>query len=256
MPADPSKSHKSKNTAVYVTSLPQDTEVDELVQRFGKCGVIEEDDEGEPKIKMYAREDGSFSGEALVVFFKEDSVTLALNLMDEAELRLGDSSTRMRVQKAEFGHKQQQGPEGHAGGERKVVSKKKATKRIGKMQRCVARMVCRENGPHGDTQEIGGLGFGGRIRSHAHSDGQVQQPGEQKRSDRRPEAHVHPRGVGGRPFVALGSQRGREGGMCDVGGCHERRVVRCEKALYFGFLVYCSPFHSFVRLCSKSQRAS
>jgi HIV Tat-specific factor 1 len=78
-PADASKPHKSKNTAVYVTNLPRDTEVDELLERFGKCGVIEEDDEGEPKIKMYAREDGSFSGEALVVFFKEDSVTLALN---------------------------------------------------------------------------------------------------------------------------------------------------------------------------------
>lgn len=135
-PTEGSKPTKSKNTAVYVTSLPRDTELEELLQRFGKCGVIEEDDEGEPKVKMYAREDGSFSGEALVVFFKEDSVTLALNLMDEAELRLGDASTRMRVQKAEFGHKQQQGTEGQGGGgERKVVNRKKATKRIGKMQR-------------------------------------------------------------------------------------------------------------------------
>ena len=133
---DASKPHKSKNTAVYVTSLPRDTRVDELLERFGKCGVIEEDDDGEPKIKMYAREDGSFSGEALVVFFKEDSVVLAVNLMDEAELRLGDASTRMRVQKAEFGHKHQQGA-GVQGRERKVVDKKRATKRIGKMQRWV-----------------------------------------------------------------------------------------------------------------------
>ena len=142
-PTDAAKPHKSKNTAVYVTNLPSDAEIDELAQRFGKCGVIEEDDGGEPKIKMYAREDGSFSGEALVVFFKEDSVTLALNLMDEAELRLGDASTRMRVQKAEFGHKHH-GTSGHGGGgggERKVVGKKKATKRIGKMQRCVSSIV-------------------------------------------------------------------------------------------------------------------
>ena len=125
---------------MYVTNLPRDTESEELAQRFGKCGVIEEDDEGEPKIKMYAREDGSFSGEALVVFFKEDSVTLAVNLMDEAELRLGDGSTRMRVQQAEFGHKHHQGTGGQGGGERKVVNKKKATKRIGKMQRCSLRI--------------------------------------------------------------------------------------------------------------------
>jgi len=135
-PTDTPKPPKSKNTAVYVTNLPRDTEMDELLQRFGKCGVIEEDDEGEPKVKMYARDDGSFSGDALVVFFKEDSVTLALNLMDEAELRLGDASTRMRVQKAEFGHKQHhQGTGGQEGRERKVMNKKKATKRIGKMQR-------------------------------------------------------------------------------------------------------------------------
>jgi len=63
-------------------------------ERFGKCGVTEEDDGGEPQIKMYAREDGSFNGEALVVFSKEDSVTLALNLMDAS----------MRIRRAKFGH--------------------------------------------------------------------------------------------------------------------------------------------------------
>ena len=144
---DTPKPQKSKNTAVYVTNLPYDTKVDELVERFGKCGVIEEDDGGEPKIKMYARDDGTFIGEALVVFFKEDSVTLAVNLMDEAELRLGDASTRMKVQKAEFGHKHQQGA-GEQGAERKVVNKKKATKRIGKMQRYVP-LRSPPSGPHG-----------------------------------------------------------------------------------------------------------
>ena len=139
-PPDASKPPKSENTAVYVTNLPRDAEMNELLERFGKCGVIEEDDEGNPKIKMYAREDGSFSGEALVVFFKV-SVTLALNLMDEAELRLGDGSTGMRVQMAEFGHKQQQGPGGQGGGERKVVDRRKATKRIGKIQRYVSFMA-------------------------------------------------------------------------------------------------------------------
>jgi len=42
--------------------------------------VIDEDDEGGPKVKMYAREDGPSSGGGLVVFFEEDSVTAALNL--------------------------------------------------------------------------------------------------------------------------------------------------------------------------------
>ncbi|KAF9461270.1 hypothetical protein BDZ94DRAFT_1167931 [Collybia nuda] len=129
----PSGERKSKNTAVYVTNLPADAELDELVERFSKCGVIEEDDEGEPKVKMYAKEDGTFSGEALVVYFKEDSVTLALNILDDAELRLGDSSTIMNVAKADFGHKTSGTT--HESKPRKTMDKKKTSRRIGKMQK-------------------------------------------------------------------------------------------------------------------------
>jgi HIV Tat-specific factor 1 len=87
---------------------------------------------------MYAKDDGSFSGDALVVFFKEDSVILALNLLDEAELRIGDPSTLMKVQKAEFAPKD--GGHGGQGGHgeakpRKTVDRKKTTKRLVKMQR-------------------------------------------------------------------------------------------------------------------------
>ena len=116
-----------------------DTEHDELVERFSKCGMIEEDDAGEPKVKMYAREDGSFIGEALVVYFKEDSVLLALNILDDAELRLGDANSVMRVVKADFGHKASGGGggEGQEGNQRKTVDKKKASRRIGKMQKYV-----------------------------------------------------------------------------------------------------------------------
>ncbi|KAF8893367.1 hypothetical protein BD779DRAFT_1505804 [Infundibulicybe gibba] len=133
----PPAERKSKNTAVYVTGLPFDTEPDELVERFSKCGVIEEDDEGEPKVKMYAKEDGTFSGEALVVYFKEDSVPLALNILDDAELRFGEASTVMRVAKADFAHKNSGGGGAEASGSkpRKTVDKKKASRRIGKMQK-------------------------------------------------------------------------------------------------------------------------
>ncbi|KAG5653042.1 hypothetical protein H0H81_002559 [Sphagnurus paluster] len=126
---------KSKNTAVYVTGLPLDTEHDELVERFSKCGVIEEDDEGEPKVKMYAKEDGTFSGEALVVYFKEDSVILALNILDDAELRFGDPSTVMSVAKADFAHKAKSDASGQEHKPRKTMDKKKASRRIGKMQK-------------------------------------------------------------------------------------------------------------------------
>ncbi|KAG5645215.1 hypothetical protein DXG03_006733 [Asterophora parasitica] len=131
----PPTERKSKNTAVYVRGLPADTEPDELVERFSKCGVIEEDDEGEPKVKMYAKEDGTFSGDALVVYFKEESVFLALNILDDAELRFGDASTVMKVAKADFGHKEKSAAGQEQQKPRKTMDKKKASRRIGKMQK-------------------------------------------------------------------------------------------------------------------------
>lgn len=142
-----------------MTRLPLDATHEEIVSCFSKCGLIEEDDDGEPKVKMYARETednsngngnggtggGEFSGEALVVYFKEDSVELAVNILDDTELRLGDDTTRMRVQRAEFGHKGEggggSGAPGSASGKgektRKVVDKRKTTRRLGKMQKYV-----------------------------------------------------------------------------------------------------------------------
>lgn len=102
--------------------------------------MVEEDDEGEPKVKMYAKEDGSFSGEALVVYFKEDSVLLALNILDDAELRFGDASTIMKVSKAEFGHKATGTGNGQETKPRKTMDKKKASRRIGKMQKYVRHL--------------------------------------------------------------------------------------------------------------------
>ena len=95
-------------------------------------------------MKLYAREDGSFSGDALVVYFKEESVDLAITMLDDAELRVGEPGTRMRVQRAEFGHKHEGGGGAGGGGQqggaqakprRTVEDKKRATRRIGKMQK-------------------------------------------------------------------------------------------------------------------------
>ncbi|BFZ60115.1 hypothetical protein YB2330_001137 [Saitoella coloradoensis] len=97
-----------KNTAVYITGLPLDVKVDELKETFTRCGVIAEDlDTGEPRIKLYTDEQGQPKGDALVVYFREESVALAEQLLDDAELRLGDSGTRMRVQKAEYNYKKE-----------------------------------------------------------------------------------------------------------------------------------------------------
>lgn len=130
------KQDKSKNTSIYVTGLPLDTTDEELITAFSRFGVLEEDYDGEPKVKMYAKEDGTFSGEALVVYFKEDSVTLALNILDESELRLGDPKSIMHLARADFAHKHGGGGSAPASNQpRRVVDKKKATRRIVKMQK-------------------------------------------------------------------------------------------------------------------------
>ncbi|KAM0287002.1 hypothetical protein ACHAQH_000687 [Verticillium albo-atrum] len=99
-----------QNTAVYVTGLPRDATADEVHELFSrKAGVVaEEIDSGRPRIKMYTEEDGSFKGDALVVFFKPQSVEMAIMLLDDTDLRIepsGRGSGRMRVQAADASYK-------------------------------------------------------------------------------------------------------------------------------------------------------
>ncbi|KAI1804036.1 hypothetical protein F4811DRAFT_521929 [Daldinia bambusicola] len=99
-----------QNTAIYVTGLPLDVTVDEVHDVFSrKCGVIaEEIDSGRPRIKLYTDERGNFKGDALVVFFKPQSVDMAIMLLDDTDFRFSPSglaSGRMRVQAADASYK-------------------------------------------------------------------------------------------------------------------------------------------------------
>lgn len=79
-----------KQTAVYVTNLPDDVTIDELHQHFSKVGVIMDDMfKGGPRIKLYENEDGSLKGDALIVYLCEPSVQLAIEILDESQLRPG-----------------------------------------------------------------------------------------------------------------------------------------------------------------------
>ncbi|KAE8144955.1 hypothetical protein BDV25DRAFT_165683 [Aspergillus avenaceus] len=106
------KSKKPRvNTALYVTSIPLDADFEEIRYVFSKCGVIaEEIDSGRPRIKMYTDDDGKFKGEALVVFFRPESVNLAIQMLDDSDFRLGVTGPQgpMRVQPADFSYKSQQ----------------------------------------------------------------------------------------------------------------------------------------------------
>jgi HIV Tat-specific factor 1 len=110
------KRHKSKdkpdrkNSAVYVTTLPLDATVDEISSVFSKCGVIAEGlESGAPRIKLYMDGSGKPTGDALVVYFRPESVQLAIQMLDDTEFRFGvrDPNGNMRVKEADFSYKKQ-----------------------------------------------------------------------------------------------------------------------------------------------------
>jgi len=96
---------------VYVMGLPADVTVDDVASVFSrKCGVIaEEIDSGRPRIKLYTDSAGAFKGDALVVFFKPQSVDMAIVLLDDTDFGLElsgtPSGTKMRVQAADSSYK-------------------------------------------------------------------------------------------------------------------------------------------------------
>ncbi|MEW5300089.1 MAG: hypothetical protein WDW36_003045 [Sanguina aurantia] len=90
------------NTSIYVTGLPDDTDVDELLGIFSKCGVIKEDEKMQPKIKLYKdKASGFFKGDALVTYLKPASVDLACNILDGSMLR-ANSKKAIAVTPAKF----------------------------------------------------------------------------------------------------------------------------------------------------------
>ncbi|KAJ3222603.1 hypothetical protein HK099_002115 [Clydaea vesicula] len=99
------KKPKKINTSVYVTNLPTDCTVEEIHDYFKKCGIILEDTHtGLPKIKIYQDEEGRNKGDALVVYFKEESVKMACSLLDDTLFRFGEKP--IKVQEAVFQEKE------------------------------------------------------------------------------------------------------------------------------------------------------
>jgi HIV Tat-specific factor 1 len=62
---------------------------------------------GAKRIKMYTDEEGDFKGEALVVYFKKDSVAMAIQMMDDSWFRPGQGPN-IRVKEADRTHKKVQ----------------------------------------------------------------------------------------------------------------------------------------------------
>ena len=58
---------------------------------------------------MYEDDKGQFKGEALVVYFRPESVNLAIQMLDDSDFRIGveGPTGRMRVQTADYSYKSQ-----------------------------------------------------------------------------------------------------------------------------------------------------
>lgn len=84
---------------------------------------------------MYMDESGNFKGEALVVYFRPESVNLAIQMLDESDFRIGQSGPLgpMKVQAADFSYKSQQ----DAPTNTNTRDKKKIMKRTQKLNRYV-----------------------------------------------------------------------------------------------------------------------
>lgn len=109
------------NTSVYVTGIPDDATEAELAAVFSKCGLLRENEDGTPKVRLYRDSaTGAPKGDALVTYLREPSVALALNILDGAHFRPGSTGPVMSVTVATFTAKSDAPP---AGGAHKQAAK-------------------------------------------------------------------------------------------------------------------------------------
>jgi HIV Tat-specific factor 1 len=91
------------NSNVYVKGLPKDVTENELFTYFSRCGFIRKDERtGELKIKIYKDNSNKPKGDALISFLREESVTMAIDMLNDTEIRPGNL---IIVERAQFEQK-------------------------------------------------------------------------------------------------------------------------------------------------------
>ena len=87
---------------------------------------------------MYTDENGKFKGDALVVYFRPESVNLAIQMLDDTDFRLGQAGPdgKMKVQAADFSFKSQQ----EAPVQRNTRDKQKILKKTKRLNEFVRRV--------------------------------------------------------------------------------------------------------------------
>lgn len=96
---------KPTQKAVYVSGLPDYASDEDLVELFQKYGVLAEDlNTGKKKARVYVDENGKAKGDGLVVFFKPESVKLAVDMLHNTQVYVGAGQTmvNIKVEPAKF----------------------------------------------------------------------------------------------------------------------------------------------------------
>eukprot|EP00730_Choanoeca_flexa_P000684 TRINITY_DN10298_c0_g2_i1.p1 TRINITY_DN10298_c0_g2~~TRINITY_DN10298_c0_g2_i1.p1 ORF type:complete len:444 (+),score=106.90 TRINITY_DN10298_c0_g2_i1:132-1463(+) len=93
------KLSKKVNCHVYVTGLPLDITLEEFTSFMAKAGIINEDDEGNKRIRLYLDEEGQPKGDGKCTYLRVESVDLALTILDGAEIKPG---YKVSIQRAVF----------------------------------------------------------------------------------------------------------------------------------------------------------
>jgi HIV Tat-specific factor 1 len=89
---------------------------------------------------LYTTPEGAAKGDALVVYFRPESVPLAIQMLDDTDFRFGETRPEgtIRVKEADFSYKKVQGDDktgGEAGAEKKGKPSKERSKVIKKTQK-------------------------------------------------------------------------------------------------------------------------
>ncbi|KAF9585220.1 hypothetical protein BGW38_003361 [Lunasporangiospora selenospora] len=125
----PHKERKPKpNTSVFVSGLPLDATLEEMMEVFKKGGVFMEDENEQPRIKLYSDKEGRPNGEGLVSYLRPESVALSIDLLDDTEFRPGVEKCKIRVQQAQFKEKERPAQPSVVTDERKKKVQKKFQK--------------------------------------------------------------------------------------------------------------------------------
>ncbi|XP_071112882.1 17S U2 SnRNP complex component HTATSF1-like [Haliotis cracherodii] len=100
--------HDSEKSAhVYVSNLPLDITDEEYKELMSKCGLIMHDPgTRKPKLKLYRDHNKEPKGDGLCCYIKQESVQLALNILDGSEVR----GHKISVERAQFQMKGQYDP--------------------------------------------------------------------------------------------------------------------------------------------------